>query len=241
MTEALNESVDTEMTEELDVTEETSEEKAPRKPRTTTYYAFNSEEEVITFSGTKDDAKEWLKENVPPSGNSEISFFRQRSNWWVLMTGEGAGEHMCEEDSVPSSVLAQLDAKPAKTPGAKRSKGKFKAETKLERSVMKWAKGQESSVEEVFKDLLVKGCSEGVVKHLDTHEQTTKFYRKHRVEISMLISDCIRNGLIKNAAELEGWDASDPLAQKDSNQNLLAWFGFEVSVKNLCERAGVEV
>ncbi len=31
------------------------------------------------------------------------------------------------------------------------------------------------------------------------------------------------------------WDAEDPLATDDFNQNLLAWFGFEETLRNLAQ------
>ena len=31
----------------------------------------------------------------------------------------------------------------------------------------------------------------------------------------------------------EKWDKEDPLAQDDFNQNLLAWFGFEETLRNI--------
>lgn len=251
MTDELNEGTameqDLETTDDADTladaTTETSEEKKTRKPRTTSYYGLSHDGKVLTFSGTKEDAKVWASDELPQHGLHEIAFFRQRSHWCLLVTGAGAGEHVIDGDveGVPAAVLDAFEATGGKSVPAgrkTRSKFKFDAQTKLERHVLKWAKEQEDAVVALNK-VLADGCSSNVVEHLVTPEQTAKFYRKYRLEISMLITDAIRAGLISNAAELEGWDASDPLAQKAENQNVLAWFGFEMGAKNLSDRAGV--
>lgn len=232
---------------EIELENETTEEKKPRAPRTTTYYGFNAEEQLVTFQGTRDQAKDWSEGNLLSSGTTTMAFFRQRSNWWVLLTGEGGGEHQVD-GTVPEAVEAAFAAtggKPAKAGGKhgrKRSKVKFTAETKLERHVLRWAKDagseDESGTLGVFTVLHNKGCSE-LVEHLKETKDALKFYKKYRIEINMLIMDAMREGLIKTAADLEGWDAKDPLAQGTANQTTLAHFGFEVAARNICARAGV--
>lgn len=242
--EDLESDADIEGAEEGTAEVSTEGEKKPRKPRTTNYYGIAHDGSVLTFHGTREGARQWASDELPQYGLHEIAFFHRRSFWWLLVTGAGAGEHQIEGDveNVPGAILAAFEASGGKSVpvGTRRprSKYKFEAQTKLERHVLKWAKGT-GDVVASFSKILTDGASSGEVSHLVTPEQTTKFYRKYRIEISLLISDAIRNGLIKNAGDFDGWDSSDPLAQKETNQSVLAWFGFEMSAKNLCERAGV--
>lgn len=233
------------MEQEIAVTvdNETAEEKKTRAPRTTTYYGFDAEDKLVSFVGTRDQAKDWSEANLMQYGTTTLAYFRQRQNWWALLTGEGGGEHQVE-GSVPEAVEAAFAATGGKAskPGKKRSKVKFKAVTKLERHVLRWAKEAGSEVESgtlgAFTDLQAKGCTD-IVDHLKESKDALKFYKKYRIEINMLVTDAMREGLIQNAADLEGWDASDPLAQGAANQTTLAHFGFEVAARNICTRAGV--
>lgn len=222
---------------------ENSEETKTRAPRTTTYYGFDAEEHLVTFVGTRDQAKDWSEGNLLTFGTTTLAFFRQRQNWWVLLTGEGGGEHQVV-GTVPEAVEAAFTANGGKSkkPGKKRSKFKFKAATKLERHVVRWAKEKAEASEGTVADVLshlVSNGAENYVEHLADSAAKLKFYKKYRIEISMLITDAIRSGLIETAADLEGWDSSDPLAQHEKNQNILAWFGFEMASRNLTVRAGM--
>lgn len=223
----------------------TTEDKKERAPRTTTYYGFNGEEQLITFQGTREEAKAWSKDHLLTAGTTTMAFFRQRQKWCVLLTGEGAGEHAVEDDGVPEAVNASFVATggKVKAPGKRgpRSKVKFKASTKLERHVLKWGKEHAEGVVEAFKKVNDGHISTGYVEHLQTPEQTLKFYKKYRIEINMLLTDAVRAELIGGASDLEGWDSTDPLAQRATNQNILAWFGFELSVRNMMTSAGLEV
>ena len=58
----------------------------------------------------------------------------------------------------------------------------------------------------IFTDVLHNGCCSGVVSELIYYYDTVRFYK---------------------------WDKEDPLAQDDFNQNLLAWFGFEETLRNI--------
>ena len=64
---------------------------------------------------------------------------------------------------------------------------------------------------------------------------TMRLNKHGRTESAALLYDT-RNGTGLNApSELFGdkWDKEDPLAQDDYNQNLLAWFGFEETLRNI--------
>ena len=119
------------------------------------------------------------------------------------------------------------------------------AETKLEKAVAKWWAdeiGCGHDPELIMEDLLQYGCQSGMVSELIYYCDTMKFYKRHKEEI---------NGLLYEMAESIGeepsgllgdrWDKEDPLALQEGNQNLLAWFGFEESARNLASKLGLEL
>lgn len=121
-----------------------------------------------------------------------------------------------------------------------------KPETRLERHVRAWLNGQvpsydSNSVEDVLRDL-AHGCSSGMVSHLVYFADTTRFFARHRSDISALLARAIEDsGETPEAIFGDKWDRLDPLAQEKSNQNLLAWFGFEEAARDLATRQGIEV
>lgn len=120
------------------------------------------------------------------------------------------------------------------------------ANTRLERSVQKWANERaadyDNGVEGVLKDLFYGGCQSGMVGHLIYYRDTEKFFQTHRREISTLLAEQVESTGLQ-PAELFGdkWDTTDPLAQETLNRNLLAWFGFEEAARQLADRNGIEV
>ena len=125
---------------------------------------------------------------------------------------------------------------------------RLQPETKLERHVAKWLKdqavdgGYESGIEGVAKDLFYGGCQSGMVGHLIYYYDTIKFYKKYKMDIHALLRDMLDSvgGGIDNLFG-DKWDKDDPLANDTSNQNLLAWFGFEEAARVLYDRAEMEV
>ena len=59
--------------------------------------------------------------------------------------------------------------------------------------------------------------------------------KQHKEEINGLLYDAMNGTGIYSPSELFGnkWDKEDPLAQDMYNQNLLAWFGFEETLRNI--------
>ena len=90
--------------------------------------------------------------------------------------------------------------------------------------------------QEAIDELMAHGCQSGIVSGLIYYADTTKFFEDHKGEINKLLKDTLwSTGL--DTAELFGdkWDTDDPLCMDTTNQNLLAWFGFEESVRALGE------
>lgn len=87
----------------------------------------------------------------------------------------------------------------------------------------------------IFTDVLYHGCQSGTVGFLIYYNQTTAFYNKHKDEISELLYEIMESTGIYSPTELFGkkWEKEDPLAIEDYNQNLLAWFGFEETLRKI--------
>jgi hypothetical protein len=120
------------------------------------------------------------------------------------------------------------------------------ATTKLERAAQKiinnHAADYDNGVEGFMRDLNYGGCQSGMVGELVYYHDTLKFYKTHKTEINGILKESMSESGIKDPSDMFGdkWDSDDPLALDTMNQNLLAWFGFEVTAQNLANRAGIE-
>lgn len=87
----------------------------------------------------------------------------------------------------------------------------------------------------IFIDVLNYGCQSGVVGELIYYSDTVRFYKQYRQEINALLYELMNSTGLYSPSELfrDKWDKEDPLAQDDYNQNLLAWFGFEETLRNI--------
>ena len=87
----------------------------------------------------------------------------------------------------------------------------------------------------IFTDVLYHGCQSGIVSYLIYYNDTTRFYKKYKDEINELLSNLMNETGIYGLDQLfrEKWDDKDPLIQDITNQNLLAWFGFEETLRNI--------
>lgn len=92
-----------------------------------------------------------------------------------------------------------------------------------------------SDKKNIFTDVLYHGCQSGIVGELIYYTDTMRFYKQYRQEINALLYDAMNETGLYSLSELFGdkWDKEDPLAQYDYNQNLLAWFGFEETLRNI--------
>ena len=95
--------------------------------------------------------------------------------------------------------------------------------------------GDYSDKKHIFTDVLHYGCQSGVVGELIYYSDTVRFYKQYRQEINELLYDMMNETGLYAPSELFGdkWDKEDPVAQDTYNQNLLAWFGFEETLRNI--------
>lgn len=116
-------------------------------------------------------------------------------------------------------------------------------ETKLQRVVRVWLNNRGTDYDNgwrgAYKDLAYGGCQSGLVNHLIYYTDTVRFYKRHQSEIDSLLKD-ILSDTGNSISELFGdkWDDDDPLAREQFNQNLLAWFGFEETARNIAHANG---
>lgn len=87
----------------------------------------------------------------------------------------------------------------------------------------------------IFEDVLNNGCESGIVGSLIYYNDTTAFYEEHKESINNLLYEILADMGTSDLLDLFGdkWDTSDPLAIQTENQNLLAWFGFEETLRNI--------
>ena len=127
------------------------------------------------------------------------------------------------------------------------TKTKLTGETALERAVARWANSCGADYDDgaagSIAGLMQGGCQSGIVSELIYYHDTLKFYAKHKKEISALLRETMDSLGVDGPAGVFGdkWEKEDPLADDTQNQNLLAWFAFEETARNLAGRAGIEL
>lgn len=121
------------------------------------------------------------------------------------------------------------------------------AKTSLERAVQRWANEQardyDNGATGPLTDLMKGGCQSGMVSELISYSDTVKFYKRHRDEIAAILSISIEEMGVSGVVDLFGdkWDKTDPLSLEHSNQNLLAWYGFEETARTLAQRNEIDL
>ncbi|MGN0797228.1 MAG: hypothetical protein ACI4M5_03395 [Christensenellales bacterium] len=110
--------------------------------------------------------------------------------------------------------------------------------TPLEKRVLQYIAdewGNYSDKKNIFTDVLNYGCQSGMVGFLIYYTDTVRFYNQYKDEIDGLLYELMNNTGIYFLPELfsNKWDKEDPLATDEYNQNLLAWFGFEETMRKI--------
>ena len=87
----------------------------------------------------------------------------------------------------------------------------------------------------IFINVLYYGCQSGIVGFLIYYKDTVAFYKRYKKEIDSLLYETMQEMGIYSLPELFGkkWDEEDPLGNDDYNMNLLAWFGFEETMRKI--------
>ena len=121
----------------------------------------------------------------------------------------------------------------------------YKAKTALERATKKIILNnvEKDYVDNFFEDLMNNGCVSGMIGELIWYKDTVKFYKKHKEDITTLLYELLEGCGLVCPAEVFGdkWDKEDPLALEQNNQNLLAWYGFEETARQIGMNLGLEL
>lgn len=112
------------------------------------------------------------------------------------------------------------------------------SDNKLFRRVCSWVIehwSEYSDKTNIFKYVLYHGCVSGMVRELVWYSDTVRFYKKYNDDINELLKDLMDGTGLYSMKELFGkdWDDEDPLIIETHNKNLLAWFGFEETLRNV--------
>lgn len=83
----------------------------------------------------------------------------------------------------------------------------------------------------IVNEVLEYGCKSGIVSSLIYYTDTSKFFEKYKNEIN----EALYYSDIKNPCDyFEDWDDEDSLCLDAINQNILAWYGFEYGMHEVC-------
>ena len=104
-------------------------------------------------------------------------------------------------------------------------------------------KGTAEDIEAYINDLLYGGCQSGIEGSLIYYSDTIAFYKKYQTEIKELLKELLEETGFKSPEELFGkkWDSDDIFAEDTNNQNLLAWFGFEETVRKIAYELDMDI
>jgi hypothetical protein len=102
------------------------------------------------------------------------------------------------------------------------------------------ADSQHNCIDSWLDDLLSHGCISGMVGSLIYYDDTIPFFEKHKEEINKMIFNWEDETGCNFLDTLRGFDQADKLCLETTNQNLLTWFAFEETTRNLCDQIGLE-
>ena len=114
----------------------------------------------------------------------------------------------------------------------------YKSPTDLEKEVIEIIQdeaGDYENLETYMIDLEKAGCVSGMVGALIYYPDTQRFASSHAKEINELLHHMLSDFGLDTPFELFGekWDQEDNLCLSATNQNLIAWFAFEETARNI--------
>lgn len=102
--------------------------------------------------------------------------------------------------------------------------------------------GGYDTLESVFMDVS-RGLQSGIISELIYYSDTVKWFKKYRKEIAKMLMDTMNEMGVDSPSDVFGknWDNTDPFAEDTQNQNLLAWYSFEETARNISYSLGYEL
>jgi len=120
-------------------------------------------------------------------------------------------------------------------------------ESPLKAAVIKILKDKASdykmNYQSLAKDILYGGLQSGIINELIYYTDTIAWYKKYKKNISYMLWETMQSLGADSPADVFGrnWDKSDPFAEDTHNQNLLAWYSFEETTREIADRLGYEI
>ena len=116
--------------------------------------------------------------------------------------------------------------------------------SKLYDAVLEGIQEYEEATEQIqyIQDTLQYGCVSGNVGELIYYHDTIKWYEDYKEEINELLYEWLESSGM-SISEMFGdkFDSEDSLCIQQNNQNLLAWFSYEETARNILQEVfGVE-
>lgn len=89
---------------------------------------------------------------------------------------------------------------------------------------------------DIVLDIIQHGCISGCVSELVYYSDTVAYYEKNKEAINDLLYEAMDGcGIYALSEFFSHWEEDDPFALGYYNQNTLAWFGFEETMRNFAE------
>jgi len=121
------------------------------------------------------------------------------------------------------------------------------SESKLKSAVIRIlkdrAKDYKGDYKTLFDEILRYGLQSGIISDLVYYDDTKAWFKKYNSDISILLKDTMYELGANSPSQVFGkkWDETDPFANDTNNQNLLAWFSFEETTREIANRLGYEI
>ncbi len=98
------------------------------------------------------------------------------------------------------------------------------------------------SFESYLEDLLNMGCISGMVGALIYYSDTQEFCKRHAHDVNELLNNKLFECGLDTPYQLFGekWDKEDTLCLAATNQNLLAWFAYEETARDIAMNLNLE-
>jgi hypothetical protein len=95
----------------------------------------------------------------------------------------------------------------------------------------------------LLEEITRNGLVSGMISELIYYKDTLAFYKKYKKEILSLLKELLYETGSNSPADLFGknWDNDDFTIEDTQNQNLLAWFAFEETTRDLANQLGIEI
>jgi hypothetical protein len=142
---------------------------------------------------------------------------------------------------VSNNASSKIDLKKLKEIGSKTKSPLTKKVVSI--LARNYTDGKYSSMPMYLDEILSNGLQSGVISELIYYKDTLSFYKKYKKEILSLLKETMDQSGVYNPADIFGrnWDIEDFSIEDTQNQNLLAWFAFEETTRNLANQLGIEI